>query len=338
MSPDRVAAPMRILALVLVAALLAGCTMPAAVRHFLNGDEVSAKDVRPDADAAAEAWNGDAVFAGAFAFESREAPYGLNPGAPLDPDVGNGLSVAWAFTYLAGGRMATFLVNATGDVVLTDDDEAPDEDFAAVGDDWVDSDDAVDAAREDQRVVDAITGAKAVGVALGDNGTSGPLWTVFTIGPSPIVAIVDARTGDLRDVHSFEMPYFGDWSGDWGGDRVGNWGKGNASMGGDEEILYADERSGTLQPVDGARETFDAPPGATRVLLDVSGTSVALPPDIDVRLLDAAGSEVEGEETDDHRYAYEIGLPGPYIVELRASQGATTVMYDLSIEVWGHDW
>lgn len=324
-----VAAPaMRALAVVAAAVLLAGCldNVP-----FLSKDEVPARNVADDAEDAAKAWKADAVLTGAFAFESRKAPFGLDEGLPLDPDVGNGKAVAWAFTYVAGSRQATFVVNASGDVWPEHDDDAAGSGQVAVSD-WVDSDDAMDAARGDDRVVQALGSANAVGVALGDNGTSGPVWTFFTLGADGIVAVVDARSGDLLYVEPFSMPDFGDWGmGAWG---MG--GSGNGSRGMDEEKLFEDSRSGQLAPVNGAQETFDAPPGATRVVLEVSGTSVALPPGIDVRLLDPSGAEVDAEENDDRSYEYDVDIPGPYTVDLKASQGSTAVAYDLAIEVWGY--
>lgn len=324
---------MRALAL-LAALLLAGCTAP--MERFFSDGEVSDDEVRDEADEAARAWKADAAFAGAFAFEAREGPYALGATPTADPDVGNGEAVAWAFTYLSSGRMATFVVNASGTVALQDESDAPEDDFAAVTGQEVDSDEAVETARDDGRVVEAIGKAKAIGIALGDNGTSGPVWTMFTIGGSPgIVAIVDARTGALMSVHEWSMPSFGDW-GDWG---MGDWGDWDApSDDAREEKLDEDTRNGDFtNPDRAAEETIEVPQGATRITLHASGSSVVGPPEVDLVLLGPGGEEIASSGADGDFMSYPATVPGTYTVELRPATGSTTVSYDLEIVVWGYE-
>lgn len=328
---------MRALALVAAALVLAGCTAPMEkVQQFFSDGEVSDDEVRDEADEAARVWKADAAFAGAFAFEAREGPYALDGTQSVDPDVGNGEAVAWAFTYLSSGRMATFVVNASGTVALQDESDAPRDDFAAVTDQEVDSDEAAETARDDGRIVEAVGKAKAVGMALGDNGTSGPVWTMFTIGSSPgIVAIVDARTGALVGAHEWSMPSFGDW-GDWG---MGDWGGMDdmSSDGAREEKLYEDTRAGDFTNADrAAEETVDVPQGATRITLAASGSSVVGPPDVDVVLLGPGGEEIASSGEDGDFVSYPATTPGTYTVELRPAPGSTTVSYELDIAIWGY--
>jgi len=198
-------------------AMLAGCLAP---NDFLNASstklEITAMEDRDLAENAAQAWSPGAVLVSVFAIELANT--GHNSSWPADPHVGNAKAPAWVYAYESqdGNATKAFRVTANGRVAT--DNESDDmgmgsdmgDSVRAITDGWkIDSDKALASALKNESFAGALSGGNltlAEGVASMDNATAYYFAAVGMHGMA--IATVDAATGHLLSVKSFDMPAF----------------------------------------------------------------------------------------------------------------------------------
>lgn len=307
---------------------LAGCIDSTAVPLW-DEDEVTFDQVRDEAEDAAKAWNADAQLVGAFAFESKASEMDLEAVFADDPDVGNGRAVAWAFAFVGGGRSYNVVVAANGSVVDHDEETGyePDAKLGAVK---VDSDDAMDAAREDDRFTRAVASVDAVSIAVGDNGT-GPKWILFTYQPF-VFAIVDATSGDLEMVRE-AGDWTGDWFGDWDWDEDADGAEGSSSSIHDEH-----DGDGSLSANDRTFEfEFDVDPGADTIEGTVTVSGTLMTDVVDVRLEGPDGEAASEGGISNGEFVIDVEdpMPGTWVLTLTLERTALAADYEYHLVVEG---
>lgn len=223
------------LALALVAAGLAGCIQNP---DWLNSAdvEVSAREHRALADAAAASWHEGAALLGVLAIETRES---IDPRLALDPEVGNGRAPAWWYVYAApqsasmnatpsaasrdaGGETTTYAAEApnvrafkvTSDGAVSSEEDAAalaagygGHEMAEVLGEWtLDSDAALAVAKGDDGFRGAAEGVNATLLAgLARHEGRASWWFGAASAGGFVLATVDAVTGELVEVKPLDV-------------------------------------------------------------------------------------------------------------------------------------
>lgn len=201
---------MRALALLLAAAVLAGCT-----GSPFGGGAFTAKEAQGQGDPHARQWRADAVLAGLVGPEARQGSEFLGnessdwPGAPQpDGNVGDGRLPQWFLHYVSPqtGASLGVVVYANGTVV-SHEDRGGDRD-GPLGEWSVDSPQAVQVAMQDANFSAAVRASDGGALyALGPGEGGAPFW-ILTAGSegagTGAIVFVNARTGERLNV-----PFFG---------------------------------------------------------------------------------------------------------------------------------
>lgn len=234
---------MRLLPLLLVAALLAGCAGPGPLGGLVGGGDLTAKDAHNKVLPRAQQWQGDAGLAAVGATEAREPgdfedegdfPFAMG----ADSNVGDGRAPQWFLRYYSPStdRYLSTVVYANGTILTQEERASEDEDVTVDLAKWqVDSPQAVQVAMQDANF-SAAARASDGGILLmlapkgggpynmGAYGQPGgnftppedPFWMLTAHSDTEdrgAVVLVNARTGQR-----FEFPFpFGPFGGDFPG-------------------------------------------------------------------------------------------------------------------------
>lgn len=331
---------MKALALVLAAAVLAGCTS-----NPLGGGPLTAKEAQGRADPAARQWQPDAVLIGLAAPEAgpgsdflgngnRSGNGGWPVAAEPDGSVGDGRLPQWFLNYRSAStnRSLAVLVYQNG-TVRTEPDAGNGEDGPPVASWQVDSPQAAQVAMQDANFSAAarasdggivyVLGQGAGGPQMGGND---PFW-VLTAGSEQAdtggIVFVNARTGER-----LQVPFFG---GDLGNLFGGMFGDGGSFFTDCPPEHTTFSGSVTLQDSE-AEHPVEFPEGCASLELVLEWDST-LPTDrVALELRDDAGRAVEADDaeaTQSSVAASYRGLrPGTYtaVLTLRSEGGPPGVV------------
>lgn len=295
-------------ALAFAGVALSGC-LEAPSFLFAADSEATAQKNLDLAQEAAKAWSANATLTSVFAFETAEPESDL----PTDPDVGNGRAVAWWYGFAAGNETRAYRVTADGEVALENDtsEAGMDADQTLPLGEWtVDSDKALETAKANQTFGAVASGQNvsyAEGIANEEGSTQ---WFVAAYGESGfVIALVDAKTGELTSVESMDFDFGSMWGGAWGG----SWGGGMAP-----EVEMSE--TGTLDASEPVAEfPFSLETGDQDAVLSIAFDK-QLPTDgMRWDILDTSDESVAGERMgrtyllgDGEEFEFEIEEPGEY--------------------------
>lgn len=192
--------------LLLLTVPLVGCAEDGGPSSSAGGEGMTAADGLEDAEAVAADWSQEATFIGAGTLEtSREEPEDWASQAPEfqpDENIGNGLAHQWSYTFEnADGERINVYVTDEGETYQESSDQA---DFfmnAEVADWSVDSQEAVETARDEVDDFDAVIGTDGaeVGYVIAGGEDGDTAWILDAQADDEQVTVsVDAETGEVQ--------------------------------------------------------------------------------------------------------------------------------------------
>lgn len=321
-----------LLAFVLTASVLAGCTSPLG-----GGGDMTAKEAEGRAAQRAREWRGDAVLVGVATVEAGPGAAsflgsGNASGWPVSPapdgNVGDGRAPQWFFQYHSAAANRTYGVAVfRNGTLLADEDRGGGDREGPIANWNIDSPRAAEIALQDANFSAAARASDGgIVYALGAGDQPDPIWALTTGSERAATggfALINARTGER-----LPFPSFGFGSGfPFGGDAFRRC---------DPDVQEAE---GSLDAQDDTAEyPFTVDPGCDQVELELEWEGT-LPTDRVAVRLERDGAELEPEASDegDGSYAatYDVA-PGEHRAVVRLAGSAPVgvqASYRLTITV-----
>lgn len=304
-------------ALLLAAVGLTGCI-------GAMGQSSTGQEHEGTAEEKALAWDQDAELVEVFGAETSGEWGWSNDSYSFNGshgDVGDGQAPAWVYTYETDEDALNVIVAANGSVKHAE--EAEHENQTPVTNWNIDSTEASNIAAENNESWANANPQHAWYVLAQDEPEDDPVWVLgaFQQDRAPVVAVVNATTGEFLGAWDMTFDWDGDWSGDHSWSGSGNW----SGDWNDEPPMESGSFEGTLTAVEPEQEhTFEIDhtghddleleldvdqPVASSVTANVTGPAGA-----------QTTLEVEPVGSDDHDTISEP-RPGTYTVTVALDQG-----------------